>query len=116
MDSILYCRIKELCDRQGISVSKLECDCGFSNSTIKKWEKTSVPGADKVVIVAKYFGVSTDYLLGVSDIPDTAEKILTDDGIIFLQKEKLGMPLEDQDRISQMAQLLMQLLRSKREK
>lgn len=55
-------RIKELANERGISLPELEATLGFGNSTIVKWDK-SVPNAEKLNTVAKYFGVSMDYLL-----------------------------------------------------
>ncbi len=55
-------RIKELANQRGISLPALEAELGFGNSTIVKWDK-STPNAEKLNAVAKYFGVSMDYLL-----------------------------------------------------
>ncbi len=55
-------RIKKLATERGISLPELEATLGFGNSTIVKWDK-SVPNAEKLNAVAKYFGVSMDYLL-----------------------------------------------------
>lgn len=55
-------RIKELANERGISLPELEATLGFGNSTIVKWDK-STPNAEKLNTVAKYFGVSMDYLL-----------------------------------------------------
>lgn len=57
--------IKNLCNAHGISIPKLEEKLGFGAGTISKWKK-SAPGADKLVKVAEYFQVSTDYLLGLN--------------------------------------------------
>ena len=56
-------KIKKLCSSHGISIPKLEEHLNFGAGTISKWKK-SAPGADKVLKVAEYFHVSTDYLLG----------------------------------------------------
>lgn len=85
MKKILYERIEALCKEQNISIAKLEIECGFSNGIIQKWKITSVPKADRVVAVAKYFNVSTDYLLGCSNIKLSGEEILKDKHIISLQ-------------------------------
>ena len=55
-------RIKELADKQNISLPALEAKLGFGNGTIVKWDK-SIPNADKLNKVAKYFNVSMEYLL-----------------------------------------------------
>lgn len=59
-------RVKALADQRGISLPTLESELGFGNSTIVKWDK-STPNADKLNAVAKYFGVSMDYLLNGVD-------------------------------------------------
>lgn len=66
--SVIFQRIKELCEREGITISKLEHQLGFSGSTIKKWESTASPTAERLVKTANYFNVSADYLLGLSDL------------------------------------------------
>ena len=68
MDNNLYSRIKKLCAKHNITITKLESELGFGSSSIKKWEKTSSPSVDKIMKVANYFDVSIDYLLGRSDI------------------------------------------------
>ena len=63
---VLVEKIKRLCNARGISVPKLEDALGFGAGTISKWKK-SAPGSDKLVKVAEYFQVSTDYLLGIEN-------------------------------------------------
>lgn len=71
-------RIKSLAQERGISLPALEAELGFGNSTIVKWDK-STPNADKLNAVAKYFGVSMDYLLNGID----------SDGLTELERVKL---------------------------
>lgn len=59
---MLYKKIQEICDSKGITVSGLEKDLGFSNSTIRKW-KNSSPSIENLKKVADYFGVTVDYFL-----------------------------------------------------
>ena len=59
---MLYEKIHEICDSKGITVSGLEKDLGFSNSTIRKW-KNSSPSIENLKKVADYFGVTVDYFL-----------------------------------------------------
>lgn len=66
-------RIKQLADKQSISLPSLEAKLGFGNGTIVKWDK-STPNADKLNAVAKYFNVTMDYLLnGENNLPLPAE-------------------------------------------
>lgn len=66
-------RVKKLANERGISLPALEAELGFGNSTIVKWDK-SVPNAEKLNSVAKYFGVSMDYLLNGVDEDGLNEK------------------------------------------
>ncbi|EAG4505975.1 XRE family transcriptional regulator [Listeria monocytogenes] len=59
-------RVKELCKKHGIAVSKLEYDIGFGKNSIYSWKQNN-PSSDKLKKVADYFNVSTDYLLGRTD-------------------------------------------------
>ncbi len=51
--------------RRGITKTKLAGEIGVSASTMKNWQsgKTEIP-ASKLVALARYFDVTTDYLLG----------------------------------------------------
>ncbi|EKK0789461.1 helix-turn-helix domain-containing protein [Listeria innocua] len=61
-------RVKELCKKRGIPVSKLESDVGFGKNSIYSWKQNN-PSSDKLQKIADYFNVSTDYLLGRTDNP-----------------------------------------------
>lgn len=56
-------RIKRLADARGVGLARVDADLGFGNGTIGKWDK-SAPSSDKLQLVADYFEVSVDYLLG----------------------------------------------------
>jgi len=72
MESLID-RIKELMNANGIkSLAQLEKECGLVSHTVNKWN-TNTPSIDKVEKVARYFDVSLDYLLGVTDIKKPAE-------------------------------------------
>ena len=57
--------IKELCNKQGISVLQLERELGIAHG-IHRWD-VNKPSIDKVQRVADYFGVSIDYLVSDED-------------------------------------------------
>ena len=63
-----YEKIKELADKRGISLTKLEEDLGYSRNTLYKL-KSQKPNAERIAEIADYFNVSTDYLLGRTDNP-----------------------------------------------
>lgn len=55
-------RIKELCEKNDVSMNKLESDCGFGRGYISKLEK-STPNSQKLQKIADYFNISLDYLM-----------------------------------------------------
>jgi len=61
-------RIKELRKQKNMSQMELSKATGLSQSAIAKWElgKTE-PTATAIVVLAEFFGETTDYLLGVID-------------------------------------------------
>lgn len=62
---MFYDRFKELCDKRGISCNRAALEMGLSNATPTAWKKRGLtPKADTLAIIANYFGVTTDYLLG----------------------------------------------------
>lgn len=103
-------KIKNLAAQKHITIAELERSIGISNGQIRKWA-TQTPGIDKVKLVADYFNVSTDYLLGRTDkehyydlsdrekldVAKEAERMLagleTDAEVNYY-----GEPLDDEDR------------------
>ncbi|MEQ9810188.1 helix-turn-helix domain-containing protein [Streptococcus jiangjianxini] len=93
-------RIKNLAKKQGISLQKVAEDLGFSvNYLYTLKEKT--PKSDNLQLIADYFNVSTDYLLGRTDnpklytTPDGKEVDLSDlrNRVVLFD----GKPLSDED-------------------
>lgn len=61
-------RLKELRLEKGLSQAQLSKATGISQVAITYWENQQrVPNANAIIILARYFGVSTDYLLGEED-------------------------------------------------
>lgn len=56
-------RINKLCEEKDISIYRLEKELNMSRNTIKKWDKV-IPTCKALRLVADYFDVSIDYLLG----------------------------------------------------
>lgn len=94
-------RIKKLCKQHDMNVYQLEEALGFGRNTIYQWNKR-IPGIDKLQLVADYFGVSTDYLLGRTENPNLPDNnVVTDadldkvlDGVMSFD----GKPLTEADR------------------
>ena len=61
-------RLKELRLERELSKEQVSKDTGLSRSAISLWEAGKrVPNAEAVVVLAKYFEVTTDFLLGVDN-------------------------------------------------
>ncbi len=60
--------MKELRTANGLSQMQLAQAVGLSQSAIAKWElgKTE-PSASAIILLAAFFGETTDYLLGVTN-------------------------------------------------
>lgn len=95
-------KIKELAQKRGISLAKLEESLGYSTNYFYTL-KTKTPNSERLQEIADYFNVSTDYLLGRTDNPSIAggkptnEKIELDD----LENRIMlfdGKPLSDDDK------------------
>lgn len=65
---IIADRLKELRNEKELSQDELAKQTGLSRSAISAWESgTRVPAATTIIVLAKFFGVSSDYLLGLED-------------------------------------------------
>lgn len=61
-------RLKELRIDKGLTFDQLSKVTGLSKSALNYWENgVRIPSAQAVVTLAKFFNVTTDYLLGLED-------------------------------------------------
>lgn len=66
---MFYSQLEKLCKQQNISVTAFAIKkLKMSGSNVTKWKNGNVPKSDTVQKIASYFNVSTDYLLGNTDI------------------------------------------------
>lgn len=64
-------RLKELRKSKQISQLKLALDLNTTQNTISRYETGErEPGISELIKIARYFNVSVDYLLGITDNPD----------------------------------------------
>ena len=78
--------LKTLRKKKGVSQKDLAFFLSVSNKTVSKWEKgITSPDLSLLPPLAKYFGVSTDYLLGQSEEkqPGSAPRAVSDEEIKF---------------------------------
>ena len=81
VESDLVVRIRNLCKEHGISMRRLERDNEFGNGLVSKWSNSS-PSVAYLQKVAKYFGVSINYLLGEKEVEDNGSKYLFPHNIV----------------------------------
>ena len=64
----MHNRIKELRLEKGLTIQKLAKEVGIGSSSLCRWEnrQADVKGS-QLVILAKFFDVSIDYLMGLEN-------------------------------------------------
>ena len=61
-------RLKELRAEKGVGQEKLAKDIGVGNGTVSLWEnELREPKMSNLVLLAQYFDVTIDYLVGLED-------------------------------------------------
>lgn len=75
-NSVLAERLREQLDKNKTTITALSKELGITRQAVSQYaDGTGQPNADKLSKIAGYFGVSADYLLGLSDIPTRNETI-----------------------------------------
>jgi phage transcriptional regulator, cro/CI family len=69
-------RIKELANKQGLSINALEEKLGYSRNTLYSLKKQKA-STERMQEIADYLNVSLDYLLGRTDNPAIAGDTVT---------------------------------------
>lgn len=57
-------RILEQCKRQDISPNRLFLECHLHKSILDNLKRGSIPSVEKIMVIADFFHVSLDYLVG----------------------------------------------------
>ena len=66
---VMIDRIVELQQESGLSVRQFEMSVQVPNGSLGSWMKGKYkPGLDAIIGIAKFCNVTTDYLLGLSDV------------------------------------------------
>lgn len=73
-------KIKILREKKGNTQLDIAKFLGVTYQTIYKYEKgIAIPPADAIIKLAEYFNVTTDYLLGRTDIPNELHQAASSD-------------------------------------
>ena len=85
----MYDKIVMLAERKGVTIAQVERDLNFSPASLRKMQFNK-PSADKVIALANYFDVSTDWLYGQTEIEKPVDHVLDSD-FISLQRARQNM-------------------------
>ena len=73
-------RLKKLREQRGITQEQVKQAIGCDLKSYRAWEKDgNYPNADYLVALSHLFGVSTDYLLGISDFTNIGNKEMAEE-------------------------------------
>lgn len=68
MNKIFAERLKELREESGLSIQSLAKKINLGLSSISRWENLQADiKSEQLVVIASFFNVSTDYLLGLDN-------------------------------------------------
>lgn len=102
----IFERVKELSEKQGKSLQRVSEDLGFSSNYFYRMKKQQ-PTAEKLKLIADYFNVSVDYLLGRAGAKpgnepiDLAEVANSDDDAVWSRLlSSGGRPLTEKDKMA----------------
>lgn len=75
---MFYEIVLNLCEERGEKITPLVKKLGLSPGSIQNWKNGSAPTANVLLIFAKYFGVTTDYLItGIDNIQAVSKDLLS---------------------------------------
>lgn len=88
---MFYQRLRELLDGRGLSDKEFLSDIGMSKNQMTNWKNGKIPNKSTLLLIANYFGVTMDYLLGregkMAVLEQKALDIL-DGNVVFNEQEK----------------------------
>lgn len=100
-------RLRMLIDAKGITVRSLAKDLNVSVGVLSDWQNgNKTPRGDSIMKLAEYFGVTADYLLGLTDasVIDTDIRISCDTTGLSEKAVKIlsGMEKSDVEKLSKL--------------
>lgn len=99
-------RLRLLRERYGLSQNDLADRLGTSQTQIMRWEGNKViPSAESVISLAKFFNVSSDYLLGLVATPtgSIVDSDLTNDEQALIHYLRTGQLTEAMNALAAVA-------------
>lgn len=101
---MLYDQLLKLIEESGKSINQIERELGYPRNTLTSYKRSN-PSAKRLNELAEYFNVSTDYLLGNTDLknsvkePVDLEELASDDDINWDEWLSFGgKPISEHDK------------------
>lgn len=103
-------RLVELCNEKNTKPNPVAATLKISSGAVTRWKNGTVPNGNTLQLLADYFGVSVDYLLGKTDdrgqeekkpsfiSDETWTKIKNDPSALKLLEMLLNMSKEQRDK------------------
>ncbi|EKS9965061.1 helix-turn-helix transcriptional regulator [Enterococcus faecalis] len=108
---ILFERISYLAKKQGLSVFDLAEKLNLSRNSIYSWKKSS-PKAETLEKVAEYFDVTTDYLLGRTDNPNS-DNLEEDEITTFFRVNTEDLTESEKDQLREELKEYLEFMKSR---
>ncbi|QIW55279.1 helix-turn-helix transcriptional regulator [Pseudolactococcus raffinolactis] len=94
---MFYERLKSLALEKNLSLNQVEKNLKLSRNTLANYKKGQTPSTERAILLANFFNVSTDYILGNTDIK--SKNLETDlNKTLDTVKSFDGKPITDSDR------------------
>ena len=106
----LFERISYLAKKQGLSVFDLAEKLNLSRNSIYSWKKSS-PKAETLEKVAEYFDVTTDYLLGRTENPNSDS--LEEDEITTFFRVNTDLTESEKDQLREELKEYLEFMKSR---
>ena len=81
---------ERLCAKVNKKPTQVGRELSISSGTITQWKNGSIPGGEKLMQIADYFGVSIDYLVG-----RTEESVSETENVISVSRSMQQEPKEE---------------------
>ncbi|MBJ0389651.1 helix-turn-helix transcriptional regulator, partial [Enterococcus faecalis] len=107
----LFERISYLAKKQGLSVFDLAEKLNLSRNSIYSWKKSS-PKAETLEKVAEYFDVTTDYLLGRTDNPNS-DNLEEDEITTFFRVNTEDLTESEKDQLREELKEYLEFMKSR---
>lgn len=117
----MYERLAELMEEKQITAYRLSQETGITQATLSRWKSgKNSPSSETLKILAKYFHVSADYLLGntsepyfyldneriINDINSYDDEDEKDENLIILNRAAKKMTPEQRKKLLDMAKVM----------